>query len=186
MCVSFNNRSRCGTRKFDTPIDRARTRRPNLLQCLPAFDVQIFCRTGPVHEVEIHVVQPEPLKALLKRGKRSVGALVVIPQLRGDEQVFARYPGTCDCLPDTLFVVVDSGGVDVAIPEFERIEHHLCGLARVNLEYPQSQLRDGAAVIQGKYRNRRYAHRSNPFCRGYLRRHTKTYARKTNSNTHGS
>jgi len=64
------------------------TDKPGLLefdQHTPGFDVETQRRTGPVHQIEIELVQPQAFETSLQRRTRFVGALVRIPELAGDE-----------------------------------------------------------------------------------------------------
>ena len=61
--------SRCGTRKLLTPIERARPLLVEALEGAPGFEP--FARDGPVNEVEVDVVEPEPLQAGVERASAS-------------------------------------------------------------------------------------------------------------------
>src|SRR6185312_13606499 len=81
---------------------------------------EALARDRPVDEVEIDVLDPEPLRARIERLQCRVVALVVVPQLRGDEDVLARDAAVADRGADIGLVAVDARGVDVAIAEPQR------------------------------------------------------------------
>src|SRR5690606_21778819 len=116
------------------------------LERAPGLDVAILLRRGPVDEVQVDVVEAQLLEALLDG---AIGVAVpVVPQLRGDEQFVARNSGCRDRPPDALLVAVDRRGVDVAVADFESVADDALRLDRVNLEYAETELGDGLAVVE--------------------------------------
>jgi len=72
-----------------------------------------------VHQEEVELLEAELLQSLLERTPQVVGAVIGVAQFAGNVQLFARDPGRCDRLPDTLFVPVTLRGIDVTVAEFE-------------------------------------------------------------------
>jgi hypothetical protein len=62
-----------------------------------------------VHEVQVDLLEPEPVEALADRGVRLVSVVPVVPELRGDEQLATRDAARGDRCPDALFVPIDRG-----------------------------------------------------------------------------
>jgi len=61
-----------------------------------------------------------------------------VPDLGGDEEVSAVYPGGRERRADGGFIVIHGGGIDVAKAEFKRtFDHRSGGIAR-HPESPQS------------------------------------------------
>jgi hypothetical protein len=148
-----------GARLVDQPLqvrdlevrhpDRARpTVARDLLQRAPRVDVAVALRQRPVDEVEVDVVEPEPLQALVERRKGGVVALVGVPHLGGDEHLVTRHTALRDGRADLVFVLVELRGVDVAVAGGQRGGHRRLGFARRHQEHPEAQLGDGDAVVQ--------------------------------------
>ena len=71
---------------------------------------------GPVDDVQVDVVDTEPLEALLGFGRRiPVGRI----ELGRDEHLVARHATLAQPPSDALLVAVGLGGVDVPVPELE-------------------------------------------------------------------
>jgi hypothetical protein len=104
-----------------------------------------------VDQVQVDVVEAEPLEALGQRPRRALGALAVVPQLGRDEDLVARQARGRQPLPHTGLVAVDRGGVDVAVARLECEPDGLLGLTVRDLEDAVAQLRDRdvAAEVDG-------------------------------------
>nr|GEU28231.1 hypothetical protein [Tanacetum cinerariifolium] len=66
-------------------------------------------------QVQVQVVELQPLQRLVDGGARGVVARVLHPQLAGDEQVVARHAAVPDALPHGALVQVGRGRVDQAV-----------------------------------------------------------------------
>ena len=63
-----------------------------VLQLLERFPrVQALAVHRPVQEIQVDVLEPQPLEADLEGAPGSVVALVIVPQLGGDEDLIARH-----------------------------------------------------------------------------------------------
>src|SRR5262245_4213138 len=82
----------------------------------------------PVNEIEVDVIEAEPLHALVERAEGAIVSVVVVPQLRRHEDLVARDAAGADRLSDVALVVIEARGVDMAISELECGEH---GIARL-------------------------------------------------------
>src|SRR5690606_1694475 len=117
------------------------------LERAPALEPQI--RHRPVDEIEIDVVEPEPLEARVERGERGVVAMVLVPQLRRDEYVLSRDAALADRAPDVRLVPVEGSGVHVAVARLERPEHRVAGLGPCRGPVDaEPEARDLDAVVQ--------------------------------------
>src|SRR5207344_860266 len=74
---------------------------------------------GPVNQVEVDVIEAEPLQAAVERTQRAVVSLIGVPQLRRDEQRLAGDAAFADRGADVRLVAVDARGVDVRVPAVE-------------------------------------------------------------------
>src|SRR5690606_20783467 len=63
-------------------------------------------------EVEIHVLHTQFLQAFVERSPRDVVAMLVIPELGGDEDVVSGDARFGDALAHACFVAVEGCGVD--------------------------------------------------------------------------
>lgn len=73
----------------------------------------------PVQKQQIDMVGPQLSQALIDRGDEGVVAIVVDPDLRGQEDVRPWNAGLLDGLADFRLVAVDLCGVDVAETELQ-------------------------------------------------------------------
>ena len=72
-----------------------------------------------MNQVQVEVRRLQVSKRLIQRGLHVLGAMDVIPQLRGDEDVFAGHPGFLNRVADLNLVGVYCRGVDVAVSGLE-------------------------------------------------------------------
>src|SRR5699024_10576630 len=121
---------------------------------LPGLDRIVVGRGRPVDEVEVDVVEAELLEALAERTLGLLGPVAIVPQLGRDEELITGDAGLRDGAAHALLIAVDSGGVDVAVADFEGIGDDALGLVRVDLEHAEAQLRDRLAVVEGECGNR--------------------------------
>ena len=98
-------------------------------QRLPGLDVAVLGGQRPVDEVEVDVVEPEPVTALLEGAQRLVVAVRVVVQLGGDEDLVARQAGLGDRRADARLVAVHRGGVDVPVAGLEARSTASAGLS---------------------------------------------------------
>ena len=82
--------------------------------------IEPLARHRPVDEVEVDIIEAEPGQAGVERAQRAVVALIVVPELGGDEYVRARHAALPQPLAHVVLVAVDAGGVDVAVAEPQR------------------------------------------------------------------
>jgi hypothetical protein len=81
-----------------------------------------------VDQVQVEVVEAEPLQRLLEGSLGAVLAAVLDPQLGGDEQLVPRDAAGGDGPADGLLVLVCLGGVEVAVADGEGVGDGLLGL----------------------------------------------------------
>ena len=117
-------------------------------ELFPGLHVGAARGAGPVDQVQVHVVEAEFLEALFQAGTGQVAALVLVPQLRGDEDLVARQRGRGDRASHTHFVAVYGGGVDVPVPGLEGVADGGGGFVVGHLPDAQAELGDGLAVVQ--------------------------------------
>src|ERR1700743_2852181 len=86
-----------------------------LLHGAPGLFTLLGLGRGPVHEVEVDVVQTEALEALFGAAQRVRATLVALPDLGGHEQLLAGEPGVRESGADTILVAVDRRCVDAAV-----------------------------------------------------------------------
>ena len=79
-------------------------------------------------QIQVEVVEAEPLQRLLEGSLGAVLAALLDPQLGGDEQLVPRDAAVADGPADGLFVAVRLRGVEVAVADGEGIGDGLLGL----------------------------------------------------------
>ena len=119
-----------------------------LNQRTPGIQVQALLRLSPVNQVQVNVVGAQLLQGSLKRLESALVTLVRVPQLGGEEDIFASHVGVSDSAAHARLVVVSSGGVDVAVANLQGGAHNLLGDLVLNLPYAVAQLRNGSAVVE--------------------------------------
>ena len=77
---------------------------PQLDELLPRVQVVVARRGGPVHQVEVDLVEPELVEALRERRRGLVAVVAVVPQLRRDEEIAAGQPLAAMAAPTPAFV----------------------------------------------------------------------------------
>src|SRR5438552_4773068 len=120
----------------------------DLLQRLPGFLPQ--ARHGPVDQVQVDVVEAELAATLLERPQRRLVAVVVVPELRRDEDLFPRDPALPDRGPEIPFVPVELRGIEMAVPDFEGVCDRLARLlSGSGLPHAEAEDRHLVPVVQG-------------------------------------
>ncbi len=117
-------------------------------QGLPAVEVEVLGRGRPVDQVEVDIVHAEPAQALVEGGQGRVVALVLVPQLGGDEELVAGDPRALHALPHTGLVAIGRGGVDGPVAGLQRRRHGVGGGVGRALPDPQANLGHGAAIVE--------------------------------------
>src|SRR5690606_6373674 len=92
-----------------------------------------------------------------------LGALVLVPQLGGHEQLVAGDAGGGDGAADALLVLVDRRGVDMAVSDLEGVGHHPLGLVGLDEEDTEAELRDLVAVVE-RDRGNGHGHHAGTVC----------------------
>jgi hypothetical protein len=103
-----------------------------------------------VDEVQVHVVEAEPLKRRLERALCVVLAGLLDPELGGDEQFAARDAAAGDGLADGYLVLVGGGGVERAVAGGECVRHRLLCLLGGDLVDAEAECRHLDAVVEGE------------------------------------
>jgi hypothetical protein len=113
-----------------------------------------------VHEIQIDVVELQPLSRPFERGRGLLVAGVGDPELRGDEDLVAGDAALPDGVPDRGFAAVGRGGVDQPIADVQRFGDASLALIQVgDLVHAEAERRHLDAVVQ---RHRRNAGHSDP------------------------
>jgi hypothetical protein len=103
-----------------------------------------------VDQIQIHIVQLELFQTGFQRRQRI--ALIVVPQLGGDEQVAARQRAGLQRGADAFLVLVDRGGVDGAVTDLQRFADRAGGLFNTprpncGIRLPSWSLMMGCCVV---------------------------------------
>ena len=101
-------------------------------------------------EVQVHVVEAEPLQRRLERALCVVLAGLLNPELGGDEQFAARDAATGDGSADGFFVLVGGGGVARAVAGVECVRHGLLRLLGGDLVDAEAECWHLDAVVEGE------------------------------------
>ena len=89
-------------------------------QRAPRLGVPALAGVGPVDQVQVEVVEAEPLQRLLGRGDRVVVAVVAAGDLAADRQLVPRYAGAPDRLAHLLLVAVVDRRVEQPVADLDR------------------------------------------------------------------
>src|SRR5215210_47414 len=103
----------------------------------------------PVDEEQVHVVEVQLGKRGAERLAGIMGLMRPVIELAGDEDVAAVEAGCAYGLTDLLLVAVHLRGVYVPVADLEGLAHRPCGVLRLDLEDPETELRDGVTVVEG-------------------------------------
>src|SRR5690606_21329796 len=121
-----------------------------LFQGAPGLDVDGVGGGGPVDEVQVDDVESEPAAAGVERVQGRLAAVVVVPDLGGDEHLRAVESGGGERRGDVGLVAVHLGGVETAVPGLQRrgdgVAPHPPGA--------EAQPGHGDAVVEGGGGNR--------------------------------
>ena len=107
-------------------------------------------------QIQVDVVEAEFAQAHVEGVQGLVVAVLVVPDLRGDEHVLARQPGPGDALADAGLVVVERGGVDMAVAGFQGDLHGIGRRGIRDLVHTEPELGDAVTVIERKKRRGRH------------------------------
>ena len=125
--------------------DADRAGEPVGVQALELRPERLGAATGPVDQVEVDPVEPEPAEAGLELAARLAAAGA---ELGRHEHVVPRQPARAQPPPDALLVAVRGGRVDVPVARLERPEHGLLGLPRRDPPHAQPEQRHQGVVGQ--------------------------------------
>jgi hypothetical protein len=115
-------------------------------------------REGPVHQVQIEVIQAQIAQGLFKGRGYVPRRVLVVPELGGDPEISSRDGGITRAAADRVLqhgtdlglVAVDRGAVDVAVSDADRVAHrfgHLPGTDRIGTEGAEPDGRDDSARV---------------------------------------
>src|SRR5215472_9562338 len=115
-------------------------------------------RVRPVNEQQIDLGQPQPDEAFLggtlELGRRKM----ILPYLRGDEDIVAPDAGRAQPFADFALVAVHFRGVDMAITELQRLLDHPGADAATQIPRAEADRRNARSVrLYIWYRHRRLA-----------------------------
>src|SRR5690606_9524982 len=99
----------------------------------------------PVQQEEVDLIDLQPVQTLVDRGGEGVGAVVVDPDLGGQEQVVATGSGGLQGATERGFVLIDLGRVEVAETGFERGGNDAFDLRVGHAEDAETNGRNGGA-----------------------------------------
>ena len=91
----------------------------------PGLDVLIPARLGPMDQIQVDVLESEPLEAFLQGLDGSCVAMGIVVALGRDEDLIARQPGGAERLADSMLIGDTSapcrcGGSPRAVPRRSR------------------------------------------------------------------
>src|SRR5512143_1184079 len=111
----------------------------DLFQCAPALFAQV--RDREMDQVEIDIAEAQAIEGSVEGLQRGVIAMVVIPELGGDEDFFARESAVTDRPPHIFFIAVETRGIYKTVAGFEsrpyRLIRFLAGTHKVNTQAQQ-------------------------------------------------
>ena len=107
-------------------------------------------------QIQVDVVQPHALHALLDGDAGLVVMVVTAGQLRSDDDLLARHLGFADCAADGALVLIVERAVDKPVADFERRFNGLDALASFDLIGAEADGRQFQAVVGGARGNLRW------------------------------
>src|SRR2546425_3453555 len=126
-------------------------------QHLPRFVSQ--ARYRPVDEIQIDIVEAEFAAALFERPQRRLVAMVVVPELRRDEDLVPRDAALADRDSKIAFVPVQLRGIEQAVSALQADRDGISGrLPGAGLPHPEAQDRHPVPVVQRDARSEGQAH----------------------------
>ena len=128
-----------------------------LFQCTPCAVVVVV---GLVDEVQVYIVQPQPLHGAGKAALCALVAGVGDPQLRGNEQFLARHTAAADGTANGFFVFVSGSGINEPVAVLDGLHYGFFTLCRVL--HAEHAVTDGGyfyAIVQSDGRD----HTASPF-----------------------
>ena len=122
--------------------DRLRaTRLGDLLQRIPRAEDAVVVLQRPMDQVQVDIVDAETSEAGVERLQRRLVALIGVPQLGGEKDVFAGDSRVRDATAHPFLVAVCGGGVDVPVARLVQGEPDgVFGLVVVRLPDSQAEL----------------------------------------------
>jgi len=92
-------------------------------QGAPGFHVIVEARSGPVDQVEVHIIGAQFFEALVECPERIVKAVLRVPEFRGDKEILSLPAARGDSLSHVLLVPVNGSRIDVDVAGVERRVH---------------------------------------------------------------
>jgi hypothetical protein len=123
------------------------------VQRAPGLGEQAAGRHWPMDQVQIEIAEAEPPQAGVEGPQRLVVAVVLVPQLGGNEQFVTRHSGRPERSAHAGLVLVSRGCVDAAVPAVERGDDRIGDRVVGHEEYPESQLGHEHAIVQHDLRD---------------------------------
>src|SRR5699024_2626039 len=137
---------------------------------LKGFDVQPTLRPWPVHHVQIEVVEAEFIQRRLKSFAHLLPAMVVVPDLAGNEKFIAcdvaGSNGVIKSFAEGLLVLIQRGGIKVTVAKLDGLTDYFDAFVITKLVGTQANLWNLPLVIVRQRRNRDFYgfSRSNSYC----------------------
>src|SRR6478752_5122434 len=125
-----------------------------LHQAAPAVDILALLARRPVDQVQIDVVQPEPLEADLQRILGRLKTQIRGRELGSDEQFLTGDARRGDRPAHRFLIAVGGRGVDQPVAGFQRRRHGLLGLGIRQLTDAEADHRDRVLVVESDGGNR--------------------------------
>ena len=115
----------------------------------PGVDVEVVVGHGPVNQVQVEVVEAQGLETAAEGALNVAAFMVIVSELRGDEDLLPGDPRRVKGCADFSFVVVSGGCVDVPVTDREGVFDDALRVGRVNEEHSETELGDSGAGIEG-------------------------------------
>ena len=110
-------------------------------------------RVGPVDQQQVEVGDPEVFQNLLHRGPDALLAVVVVPQLGGEEDVLSLHHALREHrlqgLADLVLVVIVLGAVHMPVPCPQSVQGGLLDLPGLGLPGSEPDERDLPSIVEG-------------------------------------
>jgi hypothetical protein len=99
-------------------------------------------------QIAIQIVELQTLEARLERARHALGTVIVVPELRGDEQLLPSHgpavEGVLQRASDDVFVAVELRAIQMPEPHLQGARNRLPGCERVQDQGSEADGRHGA------------------------------------------
>ena len=125
------------------------TVRVERFEATPGVDVEVVVGHGPVDQVQVEMVKAKGLEAAAEGPFHVAAFLVIVSELRGDEDLLPWDPRCANGCADFSFVVVSGRGIDMSVTDLKSVFDDTLRVGRIDSEHSEPELGDGGVGREG-------------------------------------